>query len=228
MAECRFEITDALLGVLRERDYDPGFLGALKSLVGRIFDGEEEFLAAVFELEPPPPSRQAAAAILRGADRTFQEAVALLEKGYRDHMQGKLREAMRVYKRSLSLFPTAEAHTFLGWAYSFQNRYAEAIAECETAIAIDSAFGNPYNDIGSYLIALKRPEEAIAWLEEATRAERYGPRHFPWANLGRAHEALGDLNRAVDCYAKAHEIEPGYEHAAKAITRLCGPPELLN
>lgn len=228
MAECRFEITETLLGVLRERDYDDEFLAALKGLVGRIFDGEEQFLAAIFQLVPPPPDQRAAAAVLRGADRTFQEAVALLEKAYRDHMQGNLREAIRIYKRSITLFPTAEAHTFLGWAYSFQNRYGKAITECETAIAIDPEFGNPYNDIGSYLIALKQPDEAILWLKKATGARRYGPRHFPWANLGRAYEALGDADRALDSYVKAHQIEPKYDYAEKAITRLCGPPERLN
>ena len=173
MVECRFEITETLLGVLAERDCDPGFLEALKTLVGRIFDGEEAFRAAIFGLEPPPPSQQAAAAVLRGADRTFQEAVALLEKAYRDHMRGKLREAIRIYKRSIILFPTAEAHTFLGWAYSFQKRYEDAISECEAAIALDPEFGNPYNDIGSYLIALEQPERAIPWLERATQAARY-------------------------------------------------------
>ncbi len=228
MTECRFEITEGLLGVLAERDYDPGFLVALKTLVGRIFDGEEAFLAAIFGLEPPPPSQQAAAAVLRGADRTFQEAVALLEKAYRDQMRGKLGEAIRIYKRSITLFPTAEAHTFLGWAYSFQNQYEDAIEECEAAIALDPEFGNPYNDIGSYLIALEQPERAIPWLERATRAARDAPRHFPWANLGRAHEALGEAHRALECYLKAHQLEPGYEFAEKAITRLCGPPQLLN
>jgi tetratricopeptide (TPR) repeat protein len=228
MGTARFEITKTLLRILREKGCDGGFVDALHALVGKVFDGEREFLGAIYALTPPPPSEQTAAAILRGADRNFQEAVALLEKAYRDHMQGKLREAIRVYKRSISLFPTAEAHTFLGWAYSFQNRYREAIEECETAISLDPEFGNPYNDIGSYLIALEEPAEAIPWLKQATRAQRYGPRHFPWVNLGRAYEAMGDSDNALTSYVKAHEIEPAYEFAEKAISRLCGPPERLN
>src|SRR5688500_19484746 len=48
-----------------------------------------------------------------------------------------------------STYPTAEAHTFLGWVYSFQKRYDEAIAECLEAIRVDETLGNPYNDIRS-------------------------------------------------------------------------------
>jgi len=62
----------------------------------------------------------------------------------------------------------------------------EAIAECKRAIEVDPEFGNPYNDIGSYLIALGRHDEAIPWLEQAIVAPRYDPRHYrisTWAAL---------------------------------------------
>ena len=50
-------------------------------------------------------------------------------------------------------------------------RLEEAIEECHKAIAVDPTFGNPYNDIGAYLIEMGRLDEAIPWLERAT-----GPR----------------------------------------------------
>ena len=37
---------------------------------------------------------------------------------------------MNLYKRSLATYPTAEAHTFLGWTYSWMGRIDEAIEEC--------------------------------------------------------------------------------------------------
>ena len=52
-------------------------------------------------------------------------------------------------------YPTAEAYTFLGWTYHFQGRIEDAIAECKRAIEVDPEFGNPYNDIGAYLIELE-------------------------------------------------------------------------
>ena len=39
--------------------------------------------------------------------------------------------------RRLELYPTAEAHTLLGWTYHFQGRLDDAIAECKRAIEID-------------------------------------------------------------------------------------------
>jgi tetratricopeptide (TPR) repeat protein len=214
--------------MLKDQDVDPLLLGALESLLGRGFDDEQSFLKAIYDLNPAPQTDEYAATILRCADSRFRRAAKLLEQAYNEHMRGKLIDAIRLYKRSIELFPTAEAHTFLGWAYSFQNRYAEAIEECEQAILADTDFGNPYNDIGSYLIALDRLDEAIPWLIKATEAKRYEPRHFPWANLGRVYELQGNWEQALESYIKAHEIEPGYEYAVKSIERLCGPPELLN
>ena len=85
------------------------------------------------------------------ADRR-ERAIELWQQAYACQMRKELDEAVELYQESLALFPTAEAHTFLGWTYSFQGRLDEAIAECRKAIALDPDFGNPYNDIGVYLI----------------------------------------------------------------------------
>src|SRR5438093_1411996 len=37
-------------------------------------------------------------------------------------MAGDLDAAIETYRRSIATCPTAEAHTFLGWTYSFQGR----------------------------------------------------------------------------------------------------------
>ena len=129
---------------------------------------------------------------------------------------------------SIQAFPTAEAHTFLGWTYSFAESYDEAIAQCRLAISVDPDFGNPYKDIGAYLIAQGKLSEAIPWLEQATEAARYEPRHFPWANLGRVYEILEDSDRALEHYAKALEIEPAYRVALDGLDRLMGPRDRLN
>jgi tetratricopeptide (TPR) repeat protein len=228
MDKDRFSVTPDLLRVLRRGKIATGLLDALEALVGQEFEREEDFLRALYRLNPPPQSDAEAAHILRTADGRFQEALALLTVAYRQQTLGHLEEAIRLYRRSIALFPTAEGHTFLGWTYSFQNRYDEAVAECQKAIEVDPDFGNPYNDIGSYLIVMGRPREAIPWLERATQAKRYDPRHYPWANLGRAHEMLAEVDQALVCYLKADEIEPGYPPAREAIERLSPPPERMN
>lgn len=147
-------------------------------------------------------------------------AKELLRRAFQLQMQGELEAAVEMYKQSIALYPTAEAHTFLGWTYRFQGRLEEAIEECRRAIEVDPAFGNPYNDIGAYLIELGRPEEAIPWLEKATRAERYESYHFPWHNLGRVYVKQELYNLARDCFQNALDIEPGYEPAREALERV--------
>jgi tetratricopeptide (TPR) repeat protein len=144
----------------------------------------------------------------------------LLQAGYRAQMEGELDRAVELYKDSLDLHPTAEAHTYLGWTYHYQGKAEDAIAECKRAIALDPDFGNPYNDIGAYMIALGRYDEAIPWLERAVTAPRYEPRHYPHFNLGRAYFAKGMITRARECFQHALEIEPDYTLARDAVESL--------
>ena len=135
-------------------------------------------------------------------------------------MAGDYDRAVELYLGSLALHPTAEAHTFLGWTYHFQGKIDEAIAECKRAIEVDPDFGNPYNDIGGYLIDLGRHDDAIPWLEQAIAAKRYEPRHFPYFNLGRVYLAKGMITRARELFQKSLEIEPRYTLARQAIERV--------
>jgi len=150
----------------------------------------------------------------------LEKATELFQQAYRSQMQGDLGTAMRLYQESIQIHPTAEAYTFLGWTYSFLNRHEDAIEECKKAIATDPDFGNPYNDIGSYLVKLGKFDEAIPWLEQATTAKRYEPRHFPHMNLGRVYLAKDDHLKAAREFGKALEIEPRYRPARFALAAL--------
>ena len=149
-----------------------------------------------------------------------QHAELLFQRAYAQQAAGNWADAILLYKHSLEVHPTAEAHTFLGWTYSFLGRYDDAIEECRKAIEVDPAFGNPYNDIGAYLIELDRPREAIDWLEKATRAPRYEAPHFPWLNLGRVYEKVGPWGEALRCYRRALELMPNYEEAKRRLSAL--------
>jgi Tfp pilus assembly protein PilF len=153
------------------------------------------------------------------SDRESQ-ARERLQEAYEAQMAGDYDRAVELYRGSLALHPTAEAHTFLGWTYHFQGKINEAIAECKRAINVDPDFGNPYNDIGAYLIDLERYDEAIPWLEQAVAAKRYEPRHFPYFNLGRVYLAKGMITRARELFQKSLEIEPRYTLARQAIERV--------
>src|SRR5690349_6449307 len=87
-----------------------------------------------------------------GREEDKRQAWDLFQQAYEQQMKRELEEAVNLYKKSLATHPTAEAYTFLGWTYSWTGRIDEAIDECHKAIAQDPDFGNPYNDIGAYLI----------------------------------------------------------------------------
>ncbi len=147
-------------------------------------------------------------------------ALEHFQKAYEFQMKGKLEEAVFNYRKSIELYPTAEAHTFLGWAYSFQGRHDDAISECKRAIEIDPDFGNPYNDIGAYLIEKGQPEDAIPWLEKAVCAKRYESYCYPHYNLGRVYEQKGKWFDALRCYENSVKANPDYTLATRAISRI--------
>jgi tetratricopeptide (TPR) repeat protein len=150
----------------------------------------------------------------------LRRAHQLFVEGYRLHMAGDLPAAISRYQESIDTRPTAEAHTFLGWAFSFLDRLDDAIAECKKAIAVDPDFGNPYNDIGSYLLKQGKLDDAIPWLDKAVAAKRYEPRHYPHCNLGRIYWAKGLLNRAIEEFERALELDATSRFAQTALTTI--------
>jgi Tfp pilus assembly protein PilF len=150
------------------------------------------------------------------------KAQELFQQAYELQMAQQYEHAVRLYKQSIEVYPTAEAHTFLGWTYSFQERLDEAIEECYRAIEVDPDFGNPYNDIGVYLMQKGRYAEALPWLEKAKRAPRYEPRHFPYLNTGRIYLQQGEWLKALKEFEKAVEIMPNDPGARQALAALRG------
>lgn len=147
------------------------------------------------------------------ARRAFQAAYIL-------QSAGDLERAADAYERSIRLAPSAEAHTFHGWTLSFLGRYDEAIEACRRAIEVDPSFGNPYNDIGAYLIELNRLDEAIPWLEKATGAERYCCYFYAHTNLARVYLQKGMREKARKALRRALEVNPEYEPARELLRRI--------
>ena len=149
------------------------------------------------------------------------EAELLWKQGLLEQSQGEVPNALELYERSIELYPTAEAYTFRGWALSLDSeRLEEAIQACQEAIRVDPAFGNPYNDIGCYLMQLGQLERAIPWLEQAKQAQRYEPRQFPYINLGRLYARQGQWKAARREFEGAVKVAPNDLGARKALRAL--------
>jgi tetratricopeptide (TPR) repeat protein len=150
------------------------------------------------------------------------KAIELFQEAYSAQMSGDLDAAIRYYKRSIDVYPTAEAFTFLGWTYSFKGDYDLAIAECLAAISVDATFGNPYNDIGSYLVAKGNFYDCVRWFNLAIQAPRYEARAYPHFNLGHVYEKRGNLMLAAKHYGLAFEESPNYKSAEIALRTIQG------
>jgi len=149
-----------------------------------------------------------------------QEAAELFERAYRRQMAGELEEALELYTRALELHATAEAYTFRGWTHGMRGELDEAIADCHRAIEVDPDFGNPYNDIGAYLLERGEVDEAVPWLRKAIVAPRYEARCYPWANLARIYEARFQWRAALTHYRKALDCNPDYSLAQGGLARM--------
>jgi tetratricopeptide (TPR) repeat protein len=154
--------------------------------------------------------------------RQKEGALEYFRQAYKAQFESDLDKAASLYQKSIECYPTAEAHTFLGWAYSFMGLTNEAIEECKRAIEVDPEFGNPYNDIGAYLIEKGDSIGAIPWLEQAARARRYQCYFYPHFNLGRVYEARGMAFKALREYKAAIDLYPNYKLAVRAFRRLQG------
>ena len=151
---------------------------------------------------------------------TPDDARQAFQEGYEAQMGGRLQEAVEHYRRSIAIHPTAEAHTFLGWTYSFMGRLDDAIAECHKAIETDPSFGNPYNDIGAYLMQKGKVDEAIPWFLRALDAPRYESYCFPHMNLGRAYEAKRQWSAAMREFELALKERADYRPAKEGLARI--------
>lgn len=162
-----------------------------------------------------------------GPTDAWREARRLFFAAHILQLQGELKEAIKQYQRSIDTFPTAEAYTFLGWTYSWMERYDDAIREAKRAITLDPDYGNPYNDIGVYLMEQGKLDEAIPWLMRAMQARRYASPHYPWLNLGHIWVAKGEWSKALSSYEEVWRLAPEYSIPAVPVLEAAQflPPE---
>jgi tetratricopeptide (TPR) repeat protein len=146
-----------------------------------------------------------------------RRANQLLQSGLDFAQCGETSRARDEFRASAGLVPTAEALTFWGWMEFHLGRAKEAIKLCRKAIAVDPDFGNPYNDIGSYLVSLGRSEEAVEWFHKAIESKRYESRQFPHVNLGKIYLEKNQYRKALAHFEAARKIRPSDREISRII-----------
>lgn len=162
---------------------------------------------------------------LTDSKKDFQErrAYQLVQKGLEAASKNDFSLARDRFRSASKLNPTAESYTFWGWMEFELGGTQLAIQLCQNAIEIDPELGNPYNDIGSYLVSLDKLDESIPYFKKAIQAKRYQPRQFPHINLGRVYFRKKQYFNALKEFREARKFiprDPDISRAIEIITQL--------
>lgn len=135
-------------------------------------------------------------------------AKILIDEGLDEVYAGNYEAALHCFQRSVESDRTAEAHTYCGWMLNSLGKGEVALEHWHKAIAIDPDYGNPYNDIGSFLLKQGKLNESIRWFYRALDAENYSTRQIPHVNLGKAYLAKKLFRKALYHFHQALELDP--------------------
>lgn len=149
-----------------------------------------------------------------------EQARAMWKEGAVLHLEEKYEAAVARFHEALELHPSARTRTYLAWSLSKLGRYEEAAAHAREAISLDPDYPNAYNDLGAYLIELKRPEQAIPWLEQAAGMRDYCCPYYSYYQIGRARLMQGRIEEAKEALRGAAAINPRYRPARELLQSI--------
>jgi protein O-GlcNAc transferase len=161
-------------------------------------------------------------AILKQAPRHF-DAMHLL--GVIAAQQKKFAAAVQFIGQALTLNPNfAPAHTNIGNALLELNRYDEALASYERALAIQADDSDTLNRRATALHALKRHEEALVSCDQALAiksdfADAWNNRGNALLDLGRHEEALASYDHALQIDPRNPEALNGRGNTLRSLDR---------
>lgn len=102
-----------------------------------------------------------------------------------------------------------EAYVAIGAIRAKANDLGAAVDAFQRALVLDSNYAKAYHWYGDVLLNnLQQPEIALPLLEKAYTLDPVSPALI--VTIGQAHSALGRLDKALEYYGKALEIEPAY------------------
>ena len=126
------------------------------------------------------------------ARKAFEESNAAFEKTEND-------KALAAYDRAIALdAKQPDFHLGRGRTLARLQRYADAIASCSDAIALNADFAAAYLDRGHFRINARQVEQARPDLEKARtlNADAYGVAY----HLALSNYILGDYEKAIPIY----------------------------
>ena len=153
--------------------------------------------------------------------------VQIVVSGFAAHERAaRFAAAEAAATKALSLAPDhAGAHWAVSYVFGFTNRVERAIAECETAVALDRNFAFANMALGMHKLHLDRAEETEAHVLEALRLSPRDAHLFGMlAVAGFAKDYLGRYEEAVAWQRRSIDANPNFPtshfHLAIALAHL--------
>lgn len=138
-------------------------------------------------------------------------------KAIRYSQQGDIENSVLLLRNCIANNPKFAACYFqLGYFDHVQNRFADAVANYETAVRLDPGFAVARNNLGFIQLILTKFKEAIEALDQAYRTSPY---MVTGINLGDAHRFSGDFVTARNTHQSVLDIvskatDPDHRYSA--------------
>jgi tetratricopeptide (TPR) repeat protein len=172
-------------------------------------------LAAVLALVPCAALTVRQVRYWHDSEALFGHAVKVTDRNYLAYnnlgfyrsRQGRTKEAMENYRRSLEINPNYEdALNNMGYALAGQKKYEEAIGYYLAALRLRPNHPEVHNNLGNAVSELGRIDEAIQhyWVTLAQQPEHADAHN----NLGVALAMQGQLDEAIVHFRKAIRFKP--------------------
>jgi tetratricopeptide (TPR) repeat protein len=129
---------------------------------------------------------------------------------------GQTQQAIAAYGQAIAVNARLpKAHYSLGMAHQVQGNFDAAVQHYQQAIALQPDYLEAHNNLGNLLLKQQRAARAIRHFKQAIAlVEQAGLPPIqaagPHANLARALEQTGDIERAVQHYRKALQLQPHF------------------
>lgn len=138
----------------------------------------------------------------------------------------QLEDAEREYRAALRLSSDQtemeQAHNNLGVLYLGEQKYPEALAQLNAAIAINPDAQNSFIGRGTVELQTGSVNEAVT---DFARAAQIGPSPMALYWLGQALERRGEPQEAAQAYAAALKLSPAMGAARSRLQALVGKPD---
>jgi len=146
--------------------------------------------------------------------------VVQLQRAFSELDAERYEEAAARLERLVSADPENAAIFYnLGVVYTYLKREDEALAHFEKSVDLNPDYAQAWYNMGQICLIRKRDfSRALHCFDRAAaiRPNYIGAQH----QRGVVYELLGDANKAVECWEKTLELDPGNKLARDNIERV--------